>query len=323
MSGLGWSWKELEAYFRNSPHELANLNPLVELILTECPDSHIIGIGARSMVLYIAEGIAVKVALRKGDPRFLREQLLSERIDMLNCKDIAAFFFHGPDITFMELFEVTLADRLRLDGMPRPYARWMLQLTSAVAALESIDLAHADINPLNIMVDELDQLKLIDFDHTIRIGHDLDVGFEPYVRRPLVPRRDGGLYGKASHITEQFALGSVFWFMTRGRELYADEGRYGKQDLLKRGVMPCLDMFEPIDIIIHNCWVGHYESVAAVAKDVVALLMDGDASEHQTQDTMDVHERATRVFESQKSYAMIDPARSSAPFEAATFGESA
>lgn len=67
---------------------------------------------------------------------------------------------------------------------------------------------HGDINPRNILVSK-DQLKLVDFDHSLKIGDDLDVSYEPYVRS----RKRGQIgvdYGVAGPITEQFALGSVF-----------------------------------------------------------------------------------------------------------------
>jgi serine/threonine protein kinase len=54
--------------------------------------------------------------------------------------------------------------------------------TSVVACLESFGLAHSGIKPANILVDEQDQLKLIDLDHTKPIGSDVEVGDDPYVR---------------------------------------------------------------------------------------------------------------------------------------------
>lgn len=83
--------------------------------------------------------------------------------------------------------------------------------------------AHGDINPRNILSDDEDRFKLIDFDHAHKIGNDLNVGHEPYVR--FHRRRGttgGGMYGIAGPVTEQFALGSIFWYITRGAELYAD-----------------------------------------------------------------------------------------------------
>jgi serine/threonine protein kinase len=86
---------------------------------------------------------------------------------------------------------------------------WMQQLSDAVACLESVGYAHGDINPRNVLLDDEDQLKLVDFDHARKIGEDLEVGYEPYVRFHRRGTTCGGTYGIAGPVTEQFALGSV------------------------------------------------------------------------------------------------------------------
>ncbi|KAI0172809.1 hypothetical protein GGR52DRAFT_546159 [Hypoxylon sp. FL1284] len=92
-------------------------------------------------------------------------------------------------------------------GKPRPVLQWMLQLCSAASFLEAHGYAHGDINPQNILLDGQDRLKLIDFDHSLKTGDHLDVGYEPYVRQHR--GESGGVYGVAGPATEQFALGSV------------------------------------------------------------------------------------------------------------------
>jgi hypothetical protein len=70
-------------------------------------------------------------------------------------------------------------------------------------------------------LDDKDQIKLTDFDHALEIGGDLDVGDTPYVRAQKVGSK-GGMFGVAGAATEQFALGSVFWYITRETGLHAD-----------------------------------------------------------------------------------------------------
>jgi serine/threonine protein kinase len=62
---------------------------------------------------------------------------------------------------------------------PRPILRWIQQLADAGACIESLGYAHGDINPRNILVDDDDGVKLIDFDHALEIGANLDVGDAP------------------------------------------------------------------------------------------------------------------------------------------------
>jgi hypothetical protein len=89
---------------------------------------------------------------------------------------------------------------------------------------------HGDINPHNVILDNKDQLKLIDCNHFLKVGEDLDVGYEPYVRS-RIGGQSGADDGVAEPITEQLALGSIFGFITRGAELYHElEGPEGTQN---------------------------------------------------------------------------------------------
>jgi serine/threonine protein kinase len=141
----------------------------------------------------------------------------------------------------------------------------MQELADAVACLESLGYAHGDINPRNVLVDDDDHLKLIDFDHACKIGDDLDVGYEPYVRSQRLGE-PGGNYGVAGPVTEQFALGSVFWFITRRTELYADLEGPDKVDRLIDRQSPVTDPQDPVDVIIRSCWFGELPSIADLSK---------------------------------------------------------
>ena len=76
----------------------------------------------------------------------------------------------------------TLFERMSMVYKTHLVLPWMQQLSGAVAYLETFNIAHADINLRNILVDNEDQLKLVDFDHALECGNDLEVGYEPYVR---------------------------------------------------------------------------------------------------------------------------------------------
>lgn len=57
----------------------------------------------------------------------------------------------------------------------------MNDLAQAVAFLESLNFAHGDLRPDNVLVDG-DRLKLADFDCTAPIGTDFEACIPPYGR---------------------------------------------------------------------------------------------------------------------------------------------
>ena len=190
--------------------------------------------------------------------------------DRAPCPYIIQSFFRGPDVTFMQFMKnKTLRHRMDMKDKPRHVLPWMQQLSDAVACIESLGYAHGDINPLNILLDDEDQLKLVDFDHARKIGDEIEVGYEPYVRfRNATTDSDGnyvegsgGNYGNAGPVTEQFALGSIFWYITRGAELYADIEGPKMLSLLMRLKFPATDPQDPIDKIISDCWLGKFQSI--------------------------------------------------------------
>lgn len=267
MVGLCWTYEDFAKYFEASLNPASDLNPLIKQLLIACPGSSVFGVGGHAVVLCISPGIAAKVALKQGDGRLGHEQDIFALLDQLKSPHHVQCFFRGVDVTFLELIvNGTLHDRLSFVGKPLPVLQWMLQLSSAAACLEAIGYAHGDINPQNILLGAHDQLKLLDFDHSPKVGDDLNVGYEPYVRQ----RREtfGGLYGIAGPVTEQFALGSIFWYMSRGSELYSELKGPDQVDRLIDGSFPTTDPQDPVDKIIGNCWNGHCFRISDLVDDI-------------------------------------------------------
>jgi serine/threonine protein kinase len=120
----------------------------------------------------------------------------------------------------------------------------MMELSGATAWPESLGYAHGDIRPPNLLLDSQDHLKLADFDNTAAVGTPFGVGIAPYARvLGDEGGEDRGSFGFLGPRTEQFAIGSVFYYMIRGYEPY-DNGWFGKRqgritvDLLQKMVFP-------------------------------------------------------------------------------------
>ncbi|KAH0592480.1 hypothetical protein MHUMG1_09751 [Metarhizium humberi] len=195
-------------------------------------------------------------------------------LEQTECRYIAKCLFRGTDVLFLEcLPHGSLRDRISIiSEVPRPVLQWMLQLSSAVACIENLGYAHGDINPQNVLVDDNDQLKLIDFDHALPIGDPVDVGYEPYVRQYRAGANDkGGAFGVAGPTTEQYALGSLFWYMSRGTELYSELEGPDQVERLMDDIFPVVNLEDPIDKIIDSCWHGRYNRVADLLGEIEGI----------------------------------------------------
>lgn len=268
MAGLNWIFEQLVDYYSHDPEPPSHLNPLIKQLLTSCPNSSVFNIGGHSVVLRLAPDIVAKVSLEPGDERLRQEQKIFEVLG--EAPHIVQCHLSAPDVSFLELVRNgTLYDRMSMTKPRPPIVHWMLQLSHAAASLETLGYAHSDINPQNILFDDDDQVKLIDFDHSLKVGEHLDVGYEPYVRQHR--EITGGQYGVAGAATEQFALGSVFWYMSRGSHAYSELEGHDRVNRLLDGIFPATDPQDPIDCIIRNCWHGHYLTVADLVDDIQRL----------------------------------------------------
>ncbi|OKP09485.1 hypothetical protein PENSUB_5163 [Penicillium subrubescens] len=159
---------------------------------------------------------------------------------------------------------------------------WMNDLAEAVAFLESLNLAHGDLRPENILLDR-NRLKLSDFDCTAQIGTNYEACMAPYGRilnSNETDQGECGTFGFLSPRTEQFALGSLFYFINYGFEVYGnrclteDPYEHGPKvvDLLQNMEFPKLDGNPLIDNIIDKCWHNKYVTVSQLAAHTKTLL---------------------------------------------------
>lgn len=101
----------------------------------------------------------------------------------------------------------------------------MNDLAQGVAFLGSLNLAHGELRPENILLDR-NRLKLSGFDCTVEFGTDFETCPCPYGRLLNSNEADQGIPGTAGFggpRTEQFALGSLYYLINYGFEVCDDQ----------------------------------------------------------------------------------------------------
>lgn len=244
----------------------------------------LLGWGGLGLVFKISDHIVLKYTATTDEPLFENEVRIFDHLERHHpSPHIVYSFFSLPNLNFMQhITGGNLEMRLRTQQRRDPKTeqvledeieaehlilRWMKELTNAAAWLEALGLAHGDMRPANLLLDEKDHIKVADFDNTQPIGTEVDVGTAPYARvlgDEAGPSR--GTFGFLGARTEQFAIGSVFYYMTRGYEPYDDQW-YGKDhgpvtvDMMQRMEFPHTTITEEKDSIIHKCWYGEFHTM--------------------------------------------------------------
>lgn len=161
---------------------------------------------------------------------------------------------------------------------------WMNDLAQAVAFLESLNLAHGDLRPENVLLDR-NRLKLSDFDCAAKIGTNYKACMAPYGRMLNHEESDQGECGTFGFLgprTEQFALGSLYYLINYGFEVYGDRClaedpyEHGPKvvDLLQNMEFPKLHGNPLIDNVIDKCWHNKYLTVSELASHTKKLLYE-------------------------------------------------
>ncbi|KAJ5359468.1 protein kinase [Penicillium cataractarum] len=269
------------------------------------PDVHWVWQGGISFVYEVHPSIVVKVP-KPGE--FEREQFQNELkvYEILSrhtpCPSIVQCFLYTDNGIFLEYMQdASLCSRIQknhiLDRQTLRVTKveklepltlrkeWMNDLAQAVAFLESLNLAHGDLRPENILING-DQLKLSDFDCTAEIGTDFEACIPPYGRMlnsDEETQREWGS-GLLGPRTEQFALGSIFYFINYGFAVYGDTrltedpNKHGCKvvELLQNMQFPNLNGDPLLDDIINKCWHNKYVTIAELATYTAKLLPESD-----------------------------------------------
>ncbi|CAG8391186.1 unnamed protein product [Penicillium salamii] len=257
-----------------------------------------VGSGSDAHIYHVTPTIVVKTVRPGRTPEqdaaghpFLKEialfKKLNERQD--RCQDIVEYFLILPDHLFLSyctnraiaprLFERQEREKTR-NGIrgclirvkeyedPTLVARWIQQLTSALEHVEKLGFCHNDLHASNCLLDENLNLKLTDFGRATTVGQFLEGVLAPRAM-PILAGSLKGTYGLCSTRTEQFAVGTLLYFMLYGHEPYDDvelsasewDRRFGSMEFAE------LSRNEVLDGLISACWHNVYPTMALLAYD--------------------------------------------------------
>ncbi|KIH93204.1 hypothetical protein SPBR_03103 [Sporothrix brasiliensis 5110] len=177
--------------------------------------------------------------------------LMQERLPHPN---IIQSVLSTSDGVFLPLMKESLQNVLDRDGRASDddAARWLVQIASAAAWLESIDYFHGDLRPPNILLDAEGHVKICDFGNMARRGETNDGATIPYYKDQ-----------EAGPVSEQYAIGSLMYAVFTGHELLHDVDDYRTKDkMLRDGQLPLVEVENlRAGHVIENCWVGRYDTL--------------------------------------------------------------
>ena len=260
--------------------------PMVPPLPRKILKARFLSLGAISWVYRITEDIVIKYPRNVDSDELERENAIYDILEQhAPCPYVMQSFYRMAKASFLPFMPSCLDTRLRRNQIcekhkvlqvlrvedRRLVERWAAELSAANAWLESLGLVHADLRPPNILFDERDHLKLTDFDCVERIGTASQGNAPPWARLYPDPETGGGWFGVYGPKTEQFAIGSILYYMTRGHEPYEDPNEDGPEPdivkLFKKGVFPQVEAeSDALDLIIDRCWAGWYESIKDLAE---------------------------------------------------------
>jgi serine/threonine protein kinase len=160
-----------------------------------------------------------------------------------------------------------------------------------LVCIENLGLVHGDLPPANILLDTCENIKLVDFDATVKKGEQLMVASEPFCK--LDADYETPLAGPLS---EQFSLASCIYTIRFGHiPFHHLKAPARVQDLIKN-IFPTTSTDTLFGNVTEKCWRGDYESLAMVKQDILSFFVGHPPDVHHVAVGLDDMVRECQEF---------------------------
>lgn len=259
-----------------------------------------LGMGATGVVYPVSDRIVVKVVYKYENPSIDHQNTQDDSRRAIKAEsaiydilsrpqnwhpNIIFSFLRGPNFIFLERLRDNLFDRTlqRASISQQDASRWTKEIASAEAWLEEIGIAHGDLRPPNILIDQFEHVKLCDFDCAIPYGQYIQGAHSPFYQQ-----LEDGTFGIAGSGSEQFAIGSCIYYMSKGFEpVVTKKGRFSKE------YPPTADLMT-YGAFIDKCWKRVFPSIAALKQHVLCMLGSHDDRDYRGETEVTGESQMTR-----------------------------
>ncbi|KAG6293730.1 hypothetical protein E4U09_002866 [Claviceps aff. purpurea] len=169
-----------------------------------------------------------------------------------------------PEGFFMERMERTLRTRIKqysAGHVPsnRTKARWITQIASALSWIEGL------VTCGHILLTANENIRLADFDTSVKIGKELEAATEPFVK--LGEDFETPMAGP---ISERFALGSCIYTIRFGHIPLDGLDPPDRVQKPYENELPSTENDVEFGDVTARCWQGQYASISAAYDDIKA-----------------------------------------------------
>lgn len=256
--------------------------------------------GAVGWIYKINDRIVLKYPTHSDSEGFRKEMAFFDILEKHEpCPNIVQSFLRVSDGNFLAFMSCgSLHQRLQahqswsddgrrvekvIETEPKSLVKqWLMEICNAAAWLESLGYVHGDIRPPNLLLDGQEHVKLADFDCVASIGTPSEGAGPPWARvLGLEAGDEEGTFGACGPRTEQFAIGSVLYCLTRGHEPFEMDDFDDVTEpvnLLQHMKFPQLSGSH-LDTIIERCWKGQFTLLEDLAEETKSLWCGSDLSQ--------------------------------------------